>query len=418
MQIDIKKNKLYAMSGCTPTEEAVLKLTEAAFSGKRLNKDELSDTDWRSVYSELKAQAAAAVPVDALAEMEYIIPQDLFNEWLAYSVQVMGFGENVLYYQSELTELFESNNIPLAILKGASASCCYPNPMYRNMGDIDFLVDKENFQKALDLMLENGYRLAYPIDHVDYHITLAKGNMMYELHKEPAGIADGEKGNKIRALFDGQCANAEQADINGYRFYRLPSLQNGIVLLLHIVKHLDEGLGLRQICDWMAFVNSELSDKVWQNEFQPVLKEAGLESLACITTRMCKLYLGLSDSITWCDNADTQACAEFMRFVLDNGNFGHKSNNTRRTTAVLGHNKDENGKPFVIGMLYNLQRNGAAQWKAVQRFPALKCIAWAYIPVRYIGKLLTGKRTLSQTKQLAESIGKNKSLQDKLAVYK
>ena len=407
----------YSLAKCTSTEKAVIKLTAAAFDGKKLDKSGFADTDWYAVFAELKAQAAAAIPMDVLPGVEELIPPELFNEWLMYSVQVMSFGERILDAQAELTELFRRNDIPLCILKGAAASCNYPNPMYRNMGDIDFLVNKQDFDRAYRLMTDNGYILAYDEDHVEYHLTLEKDGVMYELHREPAGIAPGVKGDKLRPLFADICSRYETVYIGEHRFCRLPLLQNGLVLLLHIVKHLDEGLGIRQICDWMAFVSRELSDEVWKSEFEPVLKKAGLNKLACITTKMCKVYFGLN-SITWCDAADDTACAELMRFVLDNGNFGHKDRSTNRAGAVLGSASAERRRSFLGGMFVNLQKQGTEQWKAAQRYPVLKCAAWAYLPMRYLLKLITGKRSIKYTAHLAETIGKNRSLQDKLAVFK
>ena len=407
----------YSAAKCTMTEQAVIKLIAAAFGGEKLNKHNFADTDWYAVFAELKAQAAAAIPMDVLPEVEELIPPELFNEWLMYSVQVMSVGERILSAQSELTELFMRNNIPMCILKGAAASCNYPNPMYRNMGDIDFLVDKQDFDRAYKLLTDNGYILAYDEDHVEYHLTLEKDGIMYELHREPAGIAHGAKGDKLRPLFADICSRHEIVYIDEYKFCRLPRLQNGLVLLLHIVKHLDEGLGIRQICDWMAFVSQELSDEIWESAFGPVLKKTGLDNLACITTKMCKLYFGLN-SISWCDKADTMACAELMRFVLDNGNFGHKDRSTNRAGAVLGSASTESRRSFLSNMFINLQKQGTEQWKAAQRYPVLKCVAWAYLPMRYILRLITGKRSIKYTAHLAETIGKNRSLQDKLAVFK
>lgn len=409
--------KLYNLAGCTPTETAVIKLIAASSGGEKLNKSEFDGLDWDAIFKELRAQTAAALPMDVLPEIEELIPSGLFNEWLMYSVQVISFGNRILFAQSELTDLFKENNIPMGILKGAAASSSYPQPTYRNMGDIDFLVDSEDFDRAYRLLLDNGFKLEYDEDHVDYHLTLTKDGLIYELHREPAGIPDSEKGDAIRNAFNEACKKSEIAEIDGYRFYKLPRLQNGLVLLLHMVKHLEEGLGIRQICDWMYFVQKELSDDVWHSEFRPILEECGLETLACIATKMCCLYFGLK-GVTWCDSADTKACAELMRFVLDNGNFGHKDRSTVRAGAVVGKANDEKNHPFIAGIFINLQKNGLEQWEAAKKFPFLKCFAWCYLPIRYLGRIITGKRSINYTKHLMETIGKNKSLQDKLAVFK
>ena len=185
-------------------------------------------------------------------------------------------------------------------------------------------------------------------------------------------------------------------------------------MLLHIVKHIDDGLGLRQLCDWMGFVKNELNNEVWNNEFQPVLKKAGLENLACVVTKLCKIYLGLSDEISWCDDADEKTCDELMRYVMDCGNFGKKNDSNIRNTMILGHTNDRN----IFSLIANFQRAGCDRWKAAQRFKVLRCLAWAYIPVMYLARLIGGKRSLAETKEKLDNLSKRKSLQDKLAIYR
>lgn len=413
----MQREQSYKAAGCTDTERAVLRLTEAAFGGEKLKPEEFSDTDWQAVFDELRAQAGAAVVMDALSDIEEIIPPEIFAEWLSYTVHVMGCVEHTLYMQTELQRLFSDNGIPLGILKGTAAAYDYPNPLCRNMGDIDFLVNKRDFNRAYKLMLDDGYELAYDEDNAHYHYTLEKGGIMFELHKEPAGLAENEKSDALRTLFADCCGAFERSEISDCEVYRLPRLQNGLVLLLHLVKHLDEGIGLRQVCDWFAFVQKELTDEVWKAEFEPVLKPAGLDNLARIVTKMCAIYLGL-DGVTWCEDVMEADCAELMRFVLDNGNFGHKTAVTRRSMAVVGHIGESKHRFFVVEMLSNLQKDGVSQWKAVKRFPPLKCVAWGYIPIRYIYKLCIGQRTISETKKLAETIGTQKNLQDRLAIFK
>ena len=433
----------YSAAKCTTTEQAVIKLIAAAFGGEKLNKNDFAGTDWYAVFAELKAQAAAAIPMDVLPEVEELIPRELFNEWLMYSVQVMSFGERILDAQSELIELFCNNNISICILKGMTAACNYPKPLYRNMGDIDFLVDKKDYERAYQIMNENGYTICFDEDILgqdsidgnravlseEYivgagedifaqHIGFRKNGILFEMHHRPSGLdVRGEKGKELRVLFDNICSQHEKVEFDGHVFFRLPRLQHGLVLLMHIVHHIESGLGIRQICDWMMFVDNELTDTVWGSEFQPVLKRAGLEQLACTVTKMCKIYFNLNN-VTWCDGVDEELCSELMRFVLNNGNFGRKDISTSRTKIVLGDTDSDKKYPFIISIIVNLQKSGVKTWSLVERFPILKCVAWAYMPVRYVGRILTGKRSIKYTAHLADTVRKNKSLQDKLAIYK
>ena len=179
----------------------------------------------------------------------------------------------------------------------------YPEPAYRTSGDVDFLVREADFQKAYELLKNNGYTLSYDEDHVDYHYTLKKENITFELHKYPAGLPDGESGKNLMGILNAGLSAVDTAEIEEYQVPVLPTVANGLVLLLHIRKHLTGGLGLRQIADWMMFVDKHLDDVAWESKFKSILSRSGLDTLAKTVTRMCQIHLGLRKEITWCADA-------------------------------------------------------------------------------------------------------------------
>ena len=61
---------------------------------------------------------------------------------------------------------------------------------------------------------------------------------------------------------------------------------NGLVLLDHVRYHLQGGLGIRQIIDWMMFVHANLNDETWETGFAQLARGAGLETLAVTMTSM------------------------------------------------------------------------------------------------------------------------------------
>lgn len=132
---------------------------------------------------------------------------------------------------------------------------------------------------------------------------------------------------------------------------------------------------------------------------------------------MCKIYLGINPKITWCDCADDRNCTEFMKYIFDNGNFGSKNKNTKRTMAVLDETRSPE-KFLIFKIFLSLQKNGEQQWEALKKHPELKIFAWAYIPLRYLKRIFTGKRSMSETKNLVYRIKKQKKIEDILKIYK
>ena len=91
---------------------------------------------------------------------------------------------------------------------------------------------------------------------------------------------------------------------------------------MHHLKY--QGIGLRQIIDWMMFAQSELTDEVWEKEFKALAREAGLESLAITITYLCQKWLGLSKELTWCHEADEDFADEILMRLFVDGYFGHE----------------------------------------------------------------------------------------------
>ena len=294
------------------------------FNSDTLGMYRLPQKDWEDVYEECCQQAIVGIPAEWIFS-HVSLPRGIEKSWKNKYLQQVGFFYRLIYAQNELVHLLESAQIPMAILKGTAAAMYYPIPVARTMGDVDFLVPEENFWTAYEWMLKNGYELQYDEGHVDYHITLCKDGITYEIHNKPAGMPDGEIGKFLQFILEDGVKNCRMIDMEGCKIPVLPAFQNGIVLLLHIVKHLKSGLGLRQVLDWMMYVDQELNDEMWKTQMQPVLKKTGYEKLAKAVTRICQIYLGLrEDTITWCLNIDEDVCRTLMSYVMTQGNFGKK----------------------------------------------------------------------------------------------
>ena len=133
---------------------------------------------------------------------------------------------------------------------------------------------------------------------------------------------------------------------------------------------------MRQIIDWMMFVDKCLSDEKWP-EFQKHVNDVGLEKLAIVTTRMCEIYLGLSEH-QWCKNADINLSKELMDYILACGNFGYKLDTIDKAavgrTVRLRH---------PIMLMKELQTLGLKNWEHAKK-PVLKPFAWLWQGIQII----------------------------------
>ena len=370
------------------TEQVLLQAIQKSLWNKDITFPE--DTDWDAVLKEAAQQAV-------LGTVECVAPMEFRNEWKQRSNHNTAHFLRVLHYQSGLCNLMKAHGIPMVILKGTAAAQYYPVPSQRTAGDIDFLVPGEYIEEAKRILTSNGYKVEddplYP-RHVDIH----KDGISFEMHRF---FSDGNCDEKVdRYLLDGLC-HAEEKQVYGVSFPVLPAPENGLVLLAHIAHHLRAGLGLRQVIDWMMFVDKNLDDDAWVDSFQNTARMTGLETLALTVTKMCQMYLGLSDRINWCKDADSRLCAELMDNLLSSGNFGKKRGAGLQVESTVSH---LNRKGFRY-----LQQAGEHNWEAYHKHKWLKPFAWIYQIGRYARQGLQMKR---EGKQIIEDIGRGKKRSD------
>ena len=324
-----------------------------------------ADVDWNAVLKEAEDQTVVALAADA-------VPVEAAAAWqIPVARNKMHFLQ-VLTVQTNLVKLFREAGIPLAILKGCAAAMYYPAPIQRAMGDIDFIVPRDRFEESRRLMEENGYEFVHETkDKRDY--AYEKDHIIIELHHHYSV----ENWDIEPQIMEG-LTRAVTCEVYKNEFPALPTMINGLVLLDHVRRHLYSGIGIRQIIDWMMFVHASLSDDAWTNEFAELARGAGLETLALTMTKMCRLWFGLPDEITWCDSADEDTARSLMELVFDFGNFGVKERGSDRPLEGVTVTARKEG------LFRYLQRTGEATWKAYHRHHFLRPFAWFYQICRFI----------------------------------
>ena len=341
------------------------------------------DTDWKAVFAEMRAQTVLGLPYGWLSENE-IADSELRERWLGEALRQQVIGGHLVKVQEALFQLFNDNGINAVVIKGTAASVNYPVPEYRMKGDIDLLVHEDEHALAAKLLVENGYtKLSH---ETEYHMNFVKDHVDIELHRSiPACRICNDSDFLMSMLADG-IEHGVWAEENGCRFRMLPAPENGIVLLLHMMQHIKSGLGLRQVVDWMMYVDKNLDDKTWDEDFRPAAGRLGAARFACIITRMCQMYLGLDPDISWCKDADEEACSELFKYICGQGNFGRKRADSDRVVRFLSAARS----PAAV--FQRLQEGGIARWGFAREHEWARPAAWIYQSVRIAGIMVAERR--------------------------
>ena len=127
---------------------------------------EYQDINWHLLLDECKRQTVCYIVFEGL-ENKHAIPRDVYEKWFNYIGMYMRDNHSVNNHHSYLDSLMKKYGLPYCIYKGAASEFYYPNPALRAMGDVDFAVPKECFEKALDLLKDCD--VLFHIGDVLYH---------------------------------------------------------------------------------------------------------------------------------------------------------------------------------------------------------------------------------------------------------
>lgn len=144
----------------TSTQEQLIAILAAEF----FSTDASTVEGYDAVLTEASRQAVFPLAYKAL---EATIPAEKKTQYAKeYAANKASYIRN-LHYHAELHKLLA--DIPYVILKGQVSAFYYPNPMLRSMGDVDFLVHKEDRGKVDQLLKNSGFEKLSGTEKHDYH---------------------------------------------------------------------------------------------------------------------------------------------------------------------------------------------------------------------------------------------------------
>ena len=339
------------------------------------------EVNWERLFELAKSQCI--VPL-----ISSYVPIDHRNEWTTLTYQSKAHLMKLIHEQDLLGKLFFDNGIPFVIIKGTAAAIYFPSPYLRTFGDIDCYISEKHLSSASSLLENHGYKYK---SNDNRHFEFEKNGMDIELHSKFSCEHYNDIDNIVLMGLD----NSVNYKFGNYSFWGLPTYENGLVILGHIMQHLKgSGIGLRQIIDWMMYVHNELDDLSWNEHFKSLAIESGLEKLAITVTYMCIKWLGLPDKITWCNSADEDVADQLLLRVLEDGNFGQERAPYENVNMFI---KEE-------GLFKYLQKAGMENWILAQKYKVFRPFAWLYQAFRFVNQgflgLLNGRKVFTKNKKI------------------
>lgn len=252
----------------------------------------LDDEGWRSLLEEARRQTVTGLFFTSLDRLpaEVEVPADISMALMAEVDGILRKNALVREVESTVLSLFSSAGLATVIMKGSACAARYPDPGYREQGDIDLYVQADGIQSVRDLLSAAGYPVA---DSPDDSLLCNVKGVDIDIH---------------RVYYD-FCRHTDSLP-------EVPSPEAELVMLAaHILKHAaGPGVGLRQICDFA------LADRMFQGDRQALgeaFRTAGLERWVRHLRAFVCDYLGENPSST------TNDSSRLLDIVASGGNFGH-----------------------------------------------------------------------------------------------
>jgi hypothetical protein len=310
----VKKNK---------NTDVLFELVRAGLWEKEARLSSLEGADWEDVYQLASEQSMLGLVLAGLENCNAKPPQELLLEWIGEVQMLEQQNKAMNGFVVELFDRLFKAGISAVLVKGQGVAQYYERPLWRCCGDIDLLMDSENYRRAKDLLIP----LADHIESEDKrkkHQGLYIGESLIELH----GAMPFELSKKVDDVLEEVIVKANTDNTNctdDLEGVAIPKANEHVVLVFtHFLHHFFiEGVGLRQICDWCRLLwchRSELDLRLLESR----IKRMGLLSEWKSFASLAVDYLGMpEEAMPFYDSRFKKRGSRIMEHVMETGNFGH-----------------------------------------------------------------------------------------------
>lgn len=311
------------------------------------------------------------------AGVEYVIdmkvPGNVALSFASTVIQIEQGNVAMNDFVAKFISSLRKEKVNALLVKGQGIAQCYERPLWRTSGDIDLLLNAEDYEKTKKWISsigrqtggdENRYKkhIAYDVNswEIELHGTL-RGNLSDKIDRVIDEIQEDTFANKsVRVWKDGD------TDIS------LPSADNDLILIFaHVIKHFFRGgIGLRQICDWCRLLwtyGESLDHELLESRIRKmglVTEWNAFAALAVNMLGMPKEAMPFYSPSPKYNRKSYQIC----NYIMKVGNFGHNRDLSYKENA-----------PFMKRMVISLYLRTSDFLMQVMVFPVDAIRAYMHI---------------------------------------
>lgn len=287
--------------------------------------------DWSRLFRLAKSQSVLALVADVLLSDKAVacrLPSKTQEKLRSFMMANMMTADRLGILIRKYVSVLHDAGIPAVLMKGHSLARYYPEPKFRQCGDIDLYVGVENYEKAYEVLKEYSDSIDEPeILKIGQHFSAFKGGLEIEVHRY-AEVYPSKKMNAVYQAFSrtGLSTDLVPMVIEGVSVDTPSDTYNCYYLFSHLFNHfLSGGIGFRQLMDWALFIFNRY-EMLNMKELEDMIMRMGMmrpwQAFGCVLVK----YLGLpAESFPFYDgDYDDKDVDRITDTILKEGNFGHQ----------------------------------------------------------------------------------------------
>lgn len=294
---------------------------EAIFSEK-------TTFDFDKVYSLAQEQSVVGLVAEGLESVkDLVLPKEKILPFIATALQLEKSNIAMNSFIVRLYNELKKEGIFSLLVKGQGIAQCYNRPLWRACGDIDLLLDRDNYVKARNV-LSSKARIIEEENENTLHLAMSFDRWSVELHGTSRSELWRALDRKLDFFHNEICrANSGRFWDDGGIEVPLPDPNNDVIYVFnHILQHFFKGgVGLRQLCDWcrlLWFYKDEIDEQLLANCIKTMDLISEWRAFAALSVE----WLGMSKDVIPLYSEEKKwkrKALRILEFILETGNFGH-----------------------------------------------------------------------------------------------
>lgn len=282
----------------------------------------LSEEETKEIFTLAEQQALLGLIVDTLLRCDVRMPKSFVFESVGLLEKIKQNSRLVNGGVARLNELLTQHEVDYVMVKGQTVAAYYPDPLLRQIGDIDFYCDAQNFKKA-QRVIKAEWGISTTVEGNYKHAEFAYKHILYEAHFSLIQLFSKRNNSYWQQILHDDKGTI--VNVDGVQVKTLSPTLHTLYIFLHLYNHLlDLGVGLRQFCDLAILLHS------CKNDIDLALLRSHLETLglekpyrACGTVLVDYLGLPASELGYELSDYDRKYKSRILDVVFYRGNMGY-----------------------------------------------------------------------------------------------